>query len=307
MARRAKVVGAVSAVAVAAGVASVAAGGLAWRRASARELARLQAAARPRPASPPDQLAHAGLPAPVARYLALALPEGLTHIRRAHIQWAGEFQMRPGAGWRPFQAEQDFTISPPGFVWDARIQMMPLVRVRVRDRYVAGQGAMLGKVGGLLTVVDEGGTPEMASSALIRWLGESVWFPTALLPAGPNGDGVRWEGVNDTTARATIADGGTEVSAEFHFAPTGEITRMTAMRYRDVDGTGVLTPFEGQYRSHARLDGVLIPTAAEVAWLLPEGRFPYWRGRPVAVRYDRRTAGDGRRGTGDGRAVIRRG
>ena len=26
----------------------------------------------------------------------------------------------------------------------------------------------------------------------------------------------------------------------------------------------------------------------EVAWLLPEGRFAYWRGHPVEVRYDDR-------------------
>lgn len=287
MARRTKVVGAVSAMAAAAGIASAATGGMTWRRATAREQARLQAAARAKLESAPDELARAGLPALVARYFAMVVPEGLTRVRGAHIRWTGEFQMRPGSGWRPFEAEQEFTTSPPGFVWDARIQMMPLVRVQVRDQYVAGQGAMLGKVGGLITVVNEGGTPEMASSALIRWLGEAVWFPTALLPAGPNGDGVRWDAVNDTTARATVTDAGTTVSAEFHFAPTGEITRMTAMRYRDVNGTGVLTPFEGQYRNYARHDGVLIPMAAEVAWLLPEGRFPYWRGRPVMVRYDR--------------------
>jgi len=287
MAKRANVVGAMSAVAVAAGVAAVAAGGVSWRRATARDQARLQAAARAKMEPPSDELARARLPAPVARYFAVALPDGLTRIRGAHIRWAGEFQTRPGAGWRPFEAEQDFTTSPPGFVWDARIQMMPLVRVHVRDAYVVGEGAMVGKVGGLITVVDEGGTAEMAAGALTRWLGEAVWFPTALLPTGTNGGGVRWDAMDDSTARATVTDGGTTVSAEFHFAPTGEITRMTALRYRDVNGTGVLTPFEGQYRNYARHGGVSIPMAAEVAWLLPDGRFPYWRGRPVVVRFDR--------------------
>jgi hypothetical protein len=145
---------------------------------------------------------------------------------------------------------------------------------------------MLGRAGGLVTVVDEGGTPAMAASALARWLGEAVWFPTALVPSGTPGDGVRWEAVDDSTARATITDGATAVSADFHFAPTREITRMTAMRYRDVNGTGVLTPFEGRYGPYARRDGAMVPTSAEVAWLLPEGRFPYWRGRPVDVTYD---------------------
>jgi hypothetical protein len=31
---------------------------------------------------------------------------------------------------------------------------------------------------------------------------------------------------------------------------------------------------------------MMIPTDGEVAWLLPEGRFAYWRGRPAEVASD---------------------
>jgi hypothetical protein len=30
----------------------------------------------------------------------------------------------------------------------------------------------------------------------------------------------------------------------------------------------------------------MVPGAAEVAWLLPEGRYTYWRGKPVTITYD---------------------
>jgi hypothetical protein len=83
----------------------------------------------------------------------------------------------------------------------------------------------------------------MAQSALARWLGEAPWFPTALLP----GSFVPWKAVDDSTARATVSDGSVQASADFHFAASGEITRFTAMRYREADGTAVLTPFEGRY------------------------------------------------------------
>jgi hypothetical protein len=289
------VLGGAAALGSAAALAAFATGAVAWRRATERRVSVLldvaerrarAPGARPADASPPD------LPAPVARYLALALAGSASAIRGAHVRWTGEFQMRPGSGWRPFEAEQHFTTRPPGFVWDARIRMMPLVSVRVRDGYVAGEGTMLGRVAGLLTVVEQGGTPEMAAGALARWLGEAVWFPMAFLPGTMPGEGVRWEAMDDATARATVTDGGTTVSADFHFAPTGEITTMTAMRYRDVNGTGVLTAFEGQYRDYARRGGVMIPTSAEVAWVLPEGRFPYWRGRVAAVEYDHAGAVD---------------
>lgn len=35
------------------------------------------------------------------------------------------------------------------------------------------------------------------------------------------------------------------------------------------------------------MDGVRIPRAGEVEWILPEGRLPYWRGRVGGVEYDR--------------------
>ncbi|HET7620805.1 MAG TPA: DUF6544 family protein [Gemmatimonadaceae bacterium] len=282
------ILGATVAVVLAGITLALASSAIAWRRSSRQLVSQLLLET----AQPPERgvmeepaLVPADLPAPVARYFAFALPSKPVRIRTAQIRWTGEFRMRPGGGWRPFEAEQNFTASPPGFVWDAQIRMMPLVPVRVRDSYIAGGGAMLGRVGGLMTVVNEGGTPEMAASALTRWLGEAVWFPTALLPGAARSEGVRWTAIDDSTARATVSDGRNTASADFHFAPSGEVTGMTALRYRDVNGTGVLTPFEGQYRDYSRRNGVMVPMSSEVAWLLPEGRFAYWRGRPLEVKY----------------------
>ena len=275
----------------AAGALAVAGGAVVWRRATARAVAGLTARAQ-RTSAPNAPTADAfspqaaDVPPPVARYIAFALPDTYPRIRHAHIRWAGEFQLRPAGGWSPFTAEQDFTVTPPGFVWDADIRMIPLVPMRVRDAYVGGTGSMLGRMGGVVPVVNQSGSREMASGALTRWLGEAVWFPTALLPGADPNHGVRWDAVDDSTARATITDGETSVQADFHFAPTGGITRMTAMRYRDVNGVGVVTPFEGIYGAYERREGIMMPTTAEVAWLLPEGRFPYWRGRLLSVRYD---------------------
>ena len=282
--RAARIGGAVAAGLVASGAAAAVVGTYAWRRGIARRAAALAQHAQLHRASEQRPFRRADLsdlPAPVARYFAFALPDGQSRIHVARVRWAGDMRLQPNAAWRPFTADQRFTASPPGFVWNAAVKMMPLIPVRVRDSYVAGNGEMLGRVGGVVSVVHEGGTREMASSALVRWLGEAAWFPTALLP----GDGVTWQAVDDTTARATIADGDIRVSGDFRFAPTGEMTRMTAMRFRDVDGTSVETPFEGRYDGFERRQGVMVPRSAEAALLLPEGRFAYWRGRPTNIAY----------------------
>jgi hypothetical protein len=224
------------------------------------------------------------LPEPVARYFAQVLPGGQRPIRATRIRWEGEFRLDPNRSWGTFTASQQFSSVPPAFLWDASISVVPLVSVRVRDHYSRQSAGMRARLGGIIPVVNTEGTPELASSALARWLGEAVWFPTALLPPEMGG-AVTWVAIDDSTAEATVTDGRVSVRAEFGFATSGLIRSMTALRYRDVDGEPVLSRFEGLYRDYFRQHGILVPGEAEVAWLHPLGRFPYWRGRPTEITW----------------------
>lgn len=78
---------------------------------------------------------------------------------------------------------------------------------------------------------------------------------------------------------------GDHVTLEVRFGPFGEIVRVEGERYRDVDGEGVRTPFVGHFRDYVR-GGMRIPGEGELEWILPEGRFSYWRGRVERVEYD---------------------
>jgi len=222
----------------------------------------------------------AGLPAPVARYFEFALAPGRRLVRRARLSQAGEFSTSPGE-WKPFTAVEYFSVHPPGFVWDARIRMAPLFPVRVRDSYLAGQGTMRGALASLLPVMDQHGTPEMAAGSLVRYLAEAVWLPTALLPC----EGVQWAPIDETSARATLTDGPTSVWLDAHFGENGEIDEVATMRHRDVKGTPLLTPWIGHFKNYERRDGMTIPLAGEVEWLVAGERLPYWRGRIVEASY----------------------
>lgn len=260
---------------------ALATGNLLWNRATARAVGRLV----------PDRSASetfsrerlAGLPAPVMRYFELVLAPGRPLIRTATIEHAGEFRSALDAPWAPFTSVQHFSANPPGFVWDAAIRMAPLMTVRVRDGYVQGTGSMQARIASLIPVVNAQGGKELAAGALQRYLAESVWLPTALLPR----KGLIWEPIDDSSARATLTDSGVSVSLDFRFAETGEIVGVyTPARFRDVNGTPVPTPWEGSFRSYERVGGVLVPREGEVAWILPEGRLSYWRGKAVRIEYD---------------------
>lgn len=103
------------------------------------------------------------LPPPVAKYLRFALKEGQPLIRSARIAQIGELRgfEKPHGGWSPFEATQYFALRPPGFVWDARIRMAPLIKVRVRDACVSGQGSAHVSLLSIITLATKKRSPSL--------------------------------------------------------------------------------------------------------------------------------------------------
>lgn len=243
-------------------------GRLRWSRASERLLIKLRGGRQPEPRTFPAAAELDSLPPPVARYLRLALGNhaqpGAPLPGWAMLRQRGSMHMSPGEqGWKPFTALQNISARAPGFVWEASISMAPGLSVQVRDSYVAGAGAMQASMLGLFTVVNQQGTPQIASASLQRWLAEAPWLPTALLPESLQADALqaagalrgnvagstilRWEAIDDSRALAILRDSApgaadrsstgsarpaedgaagnaaTEVSIEFRFNASGEV------------------------------------------------------------------------------------
>ncbi len=228
--------------------------------------------------------AAAELPGPVRRYLDAVLPEGTPNVIGVTLRHAGRFNMsETGERWAPFTSDQTATMRRPGFDWDARIRMAPGVNVYVHDAYVAGKGMLHAAVLGLVTVADQRDTPEIAQGELMRFLAESAWYPTVLRP----GQGVRWEAIDERSARAFLEDGDVSVSVVFFFGADGLIETFRAdARMRSAGGVNVATPWGGRLWNYERRNGILVPLDGEVSWLLPDGPKPYWRGRITDIRHE---------------------
>ena len=236
-------------------------------------------------AAPPVVRLHdlQGLPATVQRYLRAVLSDGQPLVAAVSLAQQGQFNLSAtGARWRPFTATQRVVLQPPGFVWDARVRMLPGLPVHVHDAYVAGEGRLHAAVLGLLPVADLHGTPGLARGELMRWFAEAVWYPTALLPS----QGVRWDAVDDHAARATLAHGGITLSLLFHFGDDGLIDTVRAdARERVVDGVVTTAPWQGRFWNYALRDGMRVPLDAEVGWDLPQGLQLYFRATTTALAY----------------------
>jgi hypothetical protein len=79
---------------------------------------------------------------------------------------------------------------------------VPGLSVYVHDAYVGGEGILNPSILGLFSLADPVEAGALAQSEFVHFFAEAAWYPTALLP----NQGVRWETVDDRSARATLEE-----------------------------------------------------------------------------------------------------
>ncbi len=166
------------------------------------------------------------LPESVQKWLKNSQIIGKEKIFTVRLKQKGLIRTKEGQPWMPAEAEQYFTIDEPGFIWKTKVKMAPLLYFAGRDMYYEGKGNMLIKLLSLITVVNARGK-EIDQSTLLRYLGETVWFPIAALS-----NYIKWEGIDSSSARATMSYGGITASAVFRFNEKGDVINFVCKRYR---------------------------------------------------------------------------
>jgi hypothetical protein len=277
-------------VVVAIGVFGAAALGLAaygrvrWAGSTRTLLGRLEAARLPPTASHYDAHELDGLPAPVQRYFRAVLKDGQRIIVAATVEHTGSFnQSQNDEKWKPFTSQQRVVTRRPGFLWEAHVEIVPGLAMRVHDAYVGGEGILRAAVLGLFTVAELHGPGHIAQGELIRFFAEAAWYPTALLPS----QGVQWAAVDDHSAKATLVDGTLSVTMLFSFNAASLIESVhIEARGATVGKAIVMIPWEARVSNYQDRTGMRVPLTGEASWLPPQGRKPYWRGTIVSLAYE---------------------
>lgn len=126
------------------------------------------------------------------------------------------------------------------------------------------------------------GTPELNTGELYRFLGEAVWFPTALMP----GPALRWTAIDDARSLATLTHAGISVSVEFHFNAVGETTGIHAGNRPPRDGTSYrMTLWEGHFAKYNGINGMRVPTEGG-SWCMEGTWRVAWQGTVTDLRYE---------------------
>lgn len=186
----------------------------------------------------------------------------------ARLTQSGALRPSKTQDWMPVLATQYFNTETPAFVWRVKATMKGSIPISGRDMYADGKGYMLIKPLALFSVVNADG-PKIDQGAMLRFLSEMCWMPSATLQPYYS-----WEGIDDSSAKLTMTYSGMTTAAVFTFDKQGRIKSIHAKRYKDIDDEQ-LTDWYIPISEWGTFEGITIPTKGDVVWKLEDGDFIY--------------------------------
>lgn len=213
-----------------------------------------------------------GLPEPVQRYFRFALNEGQSFVKQVSLNHKGTFKTKVGGEWLDISGSQHFNTGHPGFAWIGKTSMFT-----AHDLYINNAGALKVYLFGWIRIVNETG-PYNDQGELLRWLGESVWFPTNLLPS----KNLTWTPIDENNARVTFIHGNLSIWYDVRFDESGAITELSTERYMEEDR---LEQWTGRLGNWKNAEGMQVPMYIEAAWQLDEGEHCYARFDVAEIQY----------------------
>ncbi len=220
------------------------------------------------------------LPDNVQNWLKSSKVIGRGKINSARLKQKAVMRLDRNKSWMLADAEQYFTVGKPGFIWKARIKAAPFMYIVGRDMYFEGKGNMLIKFMSMIPIANSSG-PKIDQGTLLRFLAETVWFPTAALE-----DYIKWEKVNDKKAEATMSYDETSESGIFTFNENGDVIKFEADRYREMGGNYSKERWVIDITEHKILNGIKIPTKGKITWELDSGDFTWFKFEIKEIEYN---------------------
>jgi hypothetical protein len=218
-------------------------------------------------------------------------------LKSVDIDEEGVLMLR-GKWWAPFTSRHILSANPfhPGFVQDIQlsipspIALLSDFKIQIRDTYFNGKESREGKAMKVIPIADNFVLSEPSSGGLLRWLAESVYFPTSLLPH--DSEGMQWSTENMyhgpkkiveslSSSNANFVDPNTSksIKAEFRFDNDGLVSSIFAYAEKSLeDGTIFMSPWECRFYEYKLVGyGMMVPTRVEYGWQ-ENGEFqPYYK------------------------------
>lgn len=225
------------------------------------------------------------LPEPARRFFRFAIAPGAVLYTVAELSMQGEFSPDAESKYMPMRADEILAL-PFGFVWRVRIGHL------IRGSDAAGNGNSWSRfrVLGIVPVARAGNNQDHARATFGRYVAEAIfWTPAALLP----GEHLRWEAIDDSSARVIVTHMGLEQAVDVFVDPDGRPTKVVFQRWTDANAAKVfqLQPFGGYLSGFKSFDGFNLPTRIEAGnFFETDDYFPFFKATVTSVRFPRRGA-----------------
>ena len=214
-----------------------------------------------------------GLPEPVQRYFKYVLKDGQPYINSVRLTHYGTFKTDLKKDFIKITGEQYFSAQKPQFIWKGETSMFT-----ARDFFIEDKGGLIATILNVYNIVDAKGS-NFDEGELQRWLAESVWFPTNLLPS----EYVNWSAIDANSAKLSFKY--KSVSFEFvvTFNAIGEIISMESHRFMTAEKKEKWLCKMANYRE---VNNVKIPFSDQAIWRLKDGNQVYAKFELQKIEYN---------------------
>lgn len=223
------------------------------------------------------------LPDPVQRWLQFTGVIGKETIQSVYMEQSYKIKLKPEqTKWFDASAAQVSTTSPPAFVWTVDMKIMPMLFAFGRDKFSNGQGEMLIKLLSIFPIAKDGPNLQIDESAIQRYIGELVWYPSAALL-----DFYSWQQLGENTVQVTLEMNGKMGSGIFEFDGTGKLLKFSALRYMGSGPDAVKKEWFVRPLTFQEFEGILIPSKCTATWVLDEGDWTWAEIQIDSVNFNR--------------------
>ena len=218
----------------------------------------------PLPADSPQDIGTVAIPddvpAPVHRYYQTVFGEQAPRIESLAVY--GRARANFGI-WLPLRYR---LVHRPGYAFERYMEVTWYGRTVLKaiDRYVDGKGKT-GPMG-----------KEATGPAVDQGANMILWAEAPLMPSlWISDERLRWEAIDDSSARLIFPYGDGEDELTVHFDPqTNLITRITALRFRDAESGKI--PWYADLLTWQTVAGVQVPKRIAITWEDQGKPWSYW-------------------------------
>ncbi|WP_395077912.1 DUF6920 family protein [Flavobacterium sp.] len=213
------------------------------------------------------------LPEPVQKYFNYVIKDGQPYISSVRLTHNGFFKTDLKKDFIKITGEQYFSAQKPQFIWKGITSMFT-----ARDYFIEDKGGLIATLLNVYNVVDAKGV-NFDEGELQRWLAESVWFPTNLLPS----DYVNWTPIDESSAKLSFRYKTTAFDFIVRFNKIGEIIEIEGNRFMTAEKKEKWVCKMANYQER---NGVKIPISDQAIWRLKDGDQVYAKFEVLKIEYN---------------------